>query len=160
MKHFFGVIMISILSACTSVHQGAKSLNVDELHFKEVPLEVSVIPGEKIVGQAKCTYLFGYPIWAPAYEVYGAKLDTSKGNSAGDRCTRGAFYQAVVASNADVIISPQYRTTGSGILCIPGTGWCLYEDRSITVSGYKGTYQFVSRSPFQYDTTIYHNQMP
>lgn len=160
MKQFLWVIMIYILSACTAVHQGTKSLNIDELHFKERPLEVSVIPGEKIVGEAKCTYLFGYPIWAPAYGVYGARLDTSQGNFAGDRCTRGAFYQAIVSSNADVIISPQYRTVGNGILCIPGTGWCLFENRAITVSGYKGMYQFSNGNPVQYNSTvIYRNQM-
>ena len=160
MKQYLLIAIISILSACTAVHQGSKSLNVNELHFKERPLEVSVLPGEKITGRAECIYLFGYPIYAPAYGVYGARLDTSEGNFAGDRCTRGAFYQAVVSSNADVIISPQYRTVGNGILCVPGTGWCLFENRTITVSGYKGTYQFSRSTPVHYNTIVYRNQMP
>ena len=160
MKQFLWVIMISILSACTSVHQGTKSLNVNELYIKEKPLEVAVIPGEKISGSAECTYILGFPFFAPAHEAYGAHLDTSKGNFAGDRCTRGAFYQAIVSSNADVIISPQYRTSGSGFLCLPGVGWCLFENRSITVSGYKGTYQFSNGNPIQYNTIVYRNQMP
>ena len=154
------MIMMSCgLMACTSVHQGTKSLNVRELSIKERPLEVSVIPGPKISGKAECTYLFGIPIWAPAYGAYGANLDTPDGNFAGDRCTRGAFYKAITSSNADVIISPQYKTSGSGFLCIPGTGWCLYEDTTITVSGYKGTYQFDSNAPVYYNPVIYYNQM-
>ena len=163
MKKILGLMVMIALSACTATHQGTKSLNVRELHLRERPLNVSVVPGEKIYGTAQCTYLFGIPIWAPAHRAYGAKLDTSEGNFAGDSCTAGAFYQAIVSSDADVIISPQYRTSGTGFLCLPWIG-CLYRDTEITVSGYKGTYQFSSSAPGYVSapssTVIYHNQMP
>ena len=141
MKKVIYAIIGCCLAAWTTTHENTRSLNVNELHIREKPLQVQVIPGEKIYGTAECVYLFGIPIWAPSHRAYGAELDISSGNFAPDRCTKGAFYQAVVSSNADVIISPQYRTDGTGFLCLPWIG-CLYENTEVTVSGYKGTYQF------------------
>ncbi|MBR6327959.1 MAG: hypothetical protein IKR60_03675 [Alphaproteobacteria bacterium] len=134
------------LAACTTTHQGTKSLNVDDLTLKARPLQVSVVPGEKISGTVECTNFLGIPIRYPSKEAYGARLETSSGNFAGDNCTRGAIYNAIVNSNADVILAPQYMTSGKTFLCLPLIG-CLYNNRTITVTGYKGTYQDIREMP-------------
>ena len=146
MKKILISIAVVAIAACTSTHQGTKSLNVDGLSLNARPLQVSVTPGEKISGTVECKNILGIPFLAPAKEAYGARLETSAGNFAGDRCTRGAIYNAIVSSNADVILAPQYTTTSKRFLCIPFIG-CLYNHRIITVTGYKGTYQDIREMP-------------
>ena len=157
MKNFLWIITVLFLVACTTTHQGTKSVNIKELSLKERPLRVTVVPGEKISGTSRCTYILGIPFRAPAYGAYGAELDTSSGNFATDRCTHGAFYRAIVSSNADVIISPQYKTNGKSFLCLPWIG-CFYNDHTVTVSGYKGTYQFDNRDDSNYRSTLRNRQ--
>lgn len=144
-KLLIGAAVIAI-AACTSTHQGTKSLNVEGLSLNARPLQVSVEPGERISGTVECKNILGIPFLSPAKEAYGARLETSSGNFAGDKCTRGAIYNAIVSSNADVILAPQYTTTGKTFLCLPLIG-CLYNHRIITVTGYKGTYQNIREMP-------------
>ena len=133
------MLCLAFLSACSSTHQGTKSMNVEGLSLEARPLQTSVVAGEKISGTVECTNFLGIPFVSPAKEAYGARLETTDGNFAGDKCTRGAIYNAIVSSGADVIIAPQYMTEGKTFLCLPWIG-CLYNNRKITVIGYKGTY--------------------
>ena len=139
--------LVFSLWACSSTHQGTKSLNVDGLALQARPLQVSVVPGEKISGSVKCVNFLGIPFVSPSKEAYGARLETDDGNFSSDKCTRGAIYNAIVSSNADVILSPQYVTDGKHFLCIPFTNMCMYNNTTITVTGYKGTYQNIREMP-------------
>ena len=145
-KYLYLSSLIFLLSACSSTHQGTKSLNVDGLALNARPLQVSVVPGEKISGTVECTNFLGIPFVSPAKEAYGARLETTSGNFASDKCTRGAIYNAIVSSNADVILAPQYMTDGKSFLCLPLIG-CMYNHVEVTVTGYKGTYQNIREMP-------------
>ena len=143
MKKVINMLLCLGLAACTSTHKGTKSLNVTGFALHENPMEVTVVPGEKISGTAECKSILGITYSSPGKEAYGAKLDTTSGNHAVDKCTRGAIYEAIVSSNADIILSPQYRSTKHGFLCLPYIG-CFYSHDLVTVTGYKGTYKYTS----------------
>lgn len=146
MKKILATIICLGLAACHATHQSTNSINTGNVPVVTKPLNFSVIPGEKISGTVHCTSLFGIPLRMPSQAAYGARLDTNEGNFGGDRCTKGAIYNAVVSSDADVILSPQYLTQGKGFLCLPWIG-CVYNDRVVTVTGYKGTYQYSEEMP-------------
>ncbi|MBQ8481705.1 MAG: hypothetical protein IJ532_04160 [Alphaproteobacteria bacterium] len=153
MKKIFSVLACLCVAACTATHQGSQSLNVEGLSLRAKPLEVSIIPGGKIQGSARCKNFFGIPISTPSKQAFNVKLETDKGNFASDKCTRGAIYDAIVSSNADIILSPQYTTSGTGFLCMP---WgCLFSDITVTVTGYKGTYYYKNGSAPVYETPAY-----
>ncbi len=157
MKKIFSALACLCITACTATHQGSQSLNVEGLSLRAKPLEVSIIPGEKIQGSARCKNFFGIPISTPSKQAFNVKLETDKGNFASDECTRGAIYDAIVSSHADIILSPQYTTSGKGFLCFP---WgCLFSDLTVTVTGYKGTYDYKNGAPV-YDTMSYPVSMP
>lgn len=157
MKKLLNLVLCLGLAACTSTHQGTKSMNIGSLSINKKPLTVSVIPGEKIYGTAECASFLGITFRSSSSEAYGANLETESGNFAGDVCTRGAIYDAIVSSNADVIIAPQYATSGTGFLCIPFVG-CVYRDITVTVSGRKGTYQYSDEGGVYTDVPAYQNQ--
>lgn len=157
MKKICSILACLSLIACTSTHQGTKSLNVEGLSLRAKPLSVSIIPGEKISGSARCKSFLGIEFSSPSKEAFGARLETNQGNFAGDTCTRGAIYDAIVSSDADIILSPQYRATRDGFLCLPWIG-CLYSDTTITVTGHKGTYNYINETPV-YETTVYETPM-
>ncbi|MBR1601729.1 MAG: hypothetical protein IJ677_09180 [Alphaproteobacteria bacterium] len=146
MKKICSILACLCIMACTSTNKGTQSLNVEGLSLRARPLAVSIVPGEKIYGTAKCVNFLGIPLSSPSKQAYGAKLETQQGNFAGDNCTRGAIYDAIVSSNADLILSPQYVTTGTSFLCLPWIG-CMYNDRTITVTGRKGTYVYDNEVP-------------
>lgn len=146
MKKILSLLLCLGLVACAATHKSTKSMNSHDVQVNTKPLNFSVVPGGKISGSVHCTTFLGIPFRMPSQAAYGAKLDNSEGNFGGDRCTKGAIYNAVVSSDADVILSPQYRTSGKAFLCLPWIG-CLYNDRTVTVTGYKGTYQYSGEYP-------------
>lgn len=133
-------IITSTLTACSSHNRGINSVNASQTLLEIRPLEASINVGHKMKGRALCRSLFGFHFDKPEREAYGATLETTKGNEAPDQCTRGAIYNALSQTNADLIIAPQYETDSWKFLCIPFVDVCLYRSSFVEVTGYEGNY--------------------
>ena len=134
------------LCACSATtHQGIEGARFSDVVIESRPLQVSVVPGEKITGSARCRSILGITLNAPEKEAFGAHMQTTDGNFEGGACTRGAVYDAISKANADVLLAPQYTVSGKTFGCL--FGHCLYSDSSVDVVGYKGTFKNVKEMP-------------
>lgn len=133
-------IFAGVLTACSTHHRGVSSINTSQTLLEIRPIEASINIGNKMKGRALCRTLFGFYINKPDREAYGATLETTNGNDAPDRCTRGAIYNALSQTNADLIVAPQYETDTRKFLCIPFFDACLYRRSFVEVTGYEGSY--------------------
>ncbi len=133
-------IITSTLTACSTHNRGIDSINTSQTLLEIRPIEASIDVGHKMKGRALCRSLFGFDLNKPEKEAYGATLETTKGNDAPDQCTRGAIYNALSQTNADLIIAPQYETDTRKFLCIPFFDACLYRRSFVEVTGYEGSY--------------------
>ncbi len=134
------IFMLAFLAGCSPYHRGVGGVNLAYSDIQVRPMEARIQVGERIQGRAKCKSLFGIPLQSPAKEAYGAELQTTEGNIAPNECTRGAIYEAISRSHADIIVAPQYVVDGFNFLCLFGTSACLYKSSDIVVTGYKGVY--------------------
>ena len=73
-----------------------------------------------------------------------------------DACTRGAVYNALSRSDADIIVTPRYEAESFNFLCIPFTNLCVWNESTAWVTGYEGKYtNFREIDP----EIIYQNQL-
>lgn len=135
------LIGTSMLVGCTTHTRGINNAKISEQLVEVRPMEASISVGKKMRGKAQCKSLFGFSIESPAKEAYGAELQTEAGNFAPNECTRGAVYNALSKSNADLIIAPQYEVDAFKFLCIPFIDACVYRRAAIDVVGYEGFYK-------------------
>lgn len=133
------------LSGCSYQNRGINSLNATTPTVETRPLEASVQVGRKMTGRAQCSsYFWIFNSW-PDKQAYGATLQNSSGNTDGffGNCTRGAIYNALSQTNADLIVAPHYEVKDTRFLCIPIIPFqdaCLYSKRTVEVTGYEGHY--------------------
>jgi len=145
-KTLFVTATAMALCACSATtHQGIEGAKFSDVMIESRPMQVSVVPGEKIKGSARCRSLLFFTLNAPEKEAYGAHMQTSDGNFESGMCTRGAVYDAISKANADVLLAPQYTVSGKTFGCL--FGHCLYSDSSVEVTGYKGTFKDIKEMP-------------
>jgi hypothetical protein len=133
-------IITGALTACSSHNRGIDSINTSQTLLEIRPIEASIDIGHKMKGRAFCSSLFGFNIAKPEREAYGATLETTSGNDAPNQCTRGAIYNALSQTNADLIIAPQYEVDSYKFLCLPFLDICVYNSSLVEVTGYEGNY--------------------
>ncbi|MBR5609027.1 MAG: hypothetical protein IKW63_02020 [Elusimicrobiaceae bacterium] len=134
------VLAAVCLVGCSSVgyHNAKSSMLLNDINKINTPsFKADVEVGEKISGVAECESWFGFTTKQPARQTYEAKLQSNSGNLAPSACTRGALYDAMSKSNADVIITPKYTSVNKDNWCV--FGYCIHKVRQIIVTGYKGT---------------------
>ena len=129
------------LSACafSGMHRGIEGMNIGYNNIEARPMEASVEVGKKITGKATCSnFLFFYS--TPDNEAFGATLQNTSGNTS-SLCTRGAVYNALKGSDADLLIAPKYEQQRSKSLCLPFIDACVYRSTTINVTGFEGRYK-------------------
>jgi len=128
---FISKIVISLTLALMCFSCSNKSLVQSGLgasvnvFVADVNLDADVIVGEEITGYAKESYLFGF------FKTSSSGPSLVGAGVGGGSVCRGAAYDAVSKSNADVIVNPQYALSTESTL-FTSTEEC-------TVTGYKGT---------------------
>ena len=144
MKKLLLVVAVLGLVACSSseLRTGRNSMNLANIAVEPEPMAASVKVGQKITGTATCETWFGITTKSPEKLTYGADLQVEDGNFTPNKCTRGAVYDALTKSKADVIIAPQYTATEEGSICIFSA--CMHRVNKITVTGYKGTIERIT----------------
>ena len=144
MKKLLLVVAVLGLVGCSSseLRTGRNSMNLANIAVEPDPMSASIEVGQKITGTAECETWFGIQTKAPKKFTYGAALQVEDGNFTPNKCTRGAVYDALTKSKADVIIAPQYTANQEGSLCVFGA--CIHKVNKITVTGYKGTIKKIS----------------
>ena len=145
-KLLFVTAAAMALSACSATtHQGIEGSKFSDVMVETRPMQVSVVPGEKIKGSARCRSILFFTLNAPEKEAYGAEMQTTDGNFESGLCTRGAVYDATSKAGADVLLAPQYTVSGKTFGCL--MGHCLYSDSTVEVTGYKGTFKNIKEMP-------------
>ena len=135
-----------MLTACSATtHKGIEGAKFSDDMIESRPMQVSVVPGEKIQGSARCRSFLFFTLNAPEREAYGAQIQTNDGNFEAGNCTRGAVYDAISKGKADVLLAPQYTASGKTFGCL--FGHCLYSDSTVEVVGYKGTFKDIKEMP-------------
>ena len=130
--------------ASTAYHNAKSGILMDDVNSINMPsLKADVEVGEKISGVAECESWFGIITKSPNRQTYGVELQKETGNMTPADCTRGALYEAMSKSNADVIISPKYTSVKKDNWCI--FGYCIHKVRQIIVTGYKGNIKNISQ---------------
>ena len=149
MKKLLLVSFVALsLGACSQVRNtGVNSTRIMLPTIETKPMEASLKVGEKVVGSATCKSLFGFAYEGPEKEAYGASLQVSDGNVAPSKCTRGAIYNAMSKSKADVLVAPRYEVQSVNRFCIPLIDACAYRESVINVVGYKGTIKNITEMP-------------
>ncbi len=139
MKKLLLVVAVLGLVGCSSVeqHNGRNSMLIQNVLIEPTPMQADIEVGQKISGTAVCEKWFGFTTSQPNKLTYGANLQVPAGNLASSKCTRGAVYDALNRSKADIIIAPQYTTIQEAHVCIFGA--CVHRADRVTVTGYKGT---------------------
>jgi hypothetical protein len=137
-----------VLSGCSSqLHTNTKSSNVLMTDVETIPMEVGVTVGEKISGVCEYSKFLFFTTKAPTRFAYGVDFEQASADFGGP-CTNAAVYEAITASNADIIVAPRYFTEGKTFGCIPLIDMCISRDVKVTVKGLKGTYEdFTKVSP-------------
>lgn len=130
--------LLILLIACSSVeqHNGRQSVLMNTVAIEPRPLQADIQVGKAISGVAECETWFGFITKQPQKQTYGVDMQEPQGNYAPNACTRGAVYDALSKSNADVIVAPRYTSIKKKNWCI--LGLCLHSVDQIIVSGYKG----------------------
>jgi len=144
MKKLLLVVAVLGFVGCSfaEMHNGKNSINLANIAVEPEPMSAQIKVGQKITGTAVCETWFGITTKSPSKLTYGADLQVGDGNIAPSKCTRGAVYEAITKSKADVIIAPHYTTNQEGTLCIFGA--CVHRVSKITVTGYKGTIEKIA----------------
>ena len=146
MKKIYAIIVLLALCACSvTTHQGVEGSKFSDVIVEARPLQVSVVPGERISGAARCRNFLFFTLNSPEKEAYGATMQTDEGNFEAGICTRGAIYNAISKANADVILAPQYTTSGKTFGCL--FGHCIYSDSTVKVTGFKGSFKDIKDMP-------------
>lgn len=146
MKKYLLLAGVIALSACSvTTHKGVENGLFTDVVVESRPLQVSVVPGVKVRGSARCTSFLGFTINSPEREAYGATMQTSEGNFEGGKCTRGAVYDAISKSNSELLLAPQYTVSGKTFGCLFGA--CLYSDSRVDVVGYGATFSYIREMP-------------
>lgn len=140
-KLFVACLMVPLLVGCSTYNRGTESMNIKHDAIQVRPMEARVAVGGKIQGSASTKTLFGIPLVSPNREAYGVDMQMPQGLSAAhDESVRGAVYNAVNRSGADMIVAPQYAVDSFRFLCLLDKWLCVYRSSDVTVSGFKGTY--------------------
>ena len=146
MRKLFTIFALISLSACSSVHRGEANIAFKSPAVIASPMEVDIVPGEKISATEECnSYFFGLFGSLPNERMYGPELMENAGNFAPNVCTKGALYKAVRKSGADVVLMPRYSTKGTRFLCFPFTDLCLIKKQAVTVNGIAGKYAAIKK---------------
>ena len=135
---------VCLVGCSTAAYRNARgSMVLDEINTINTPaFKADVVVGEKISGVAECESWFGITTKSPARQTHDVKLQSNAGNLASSACTRGALYDAMSKSNADVIITPRYTSVNKNNWCI--LGYCIHKVSQIIVTGYKGSVKNIS----------------
>lgn len=135
---------VCLVGCSSAAYRNARgSMVLDDMNKINTPaFKADVEVGEKISGVAECESWFGITTKQPARQTHDAKLQSNAGNLAPSACTRGALYEAMSKSNADVIITPRYTSVSKDNWCI--LGYCIHKVRQIIVTGYKGSVKNIS----------------
>ena len=152
-KMLLSLAATCLLSACSSgMHRGIEGMNVGYNNIETRPMEASVEVGKKVTGKATCSnFLFFYS--KPDNEAFGATLQNSSGNES-SFCTRGAVYDALKRSDADLLIAPKYEQEKSSFLCLPFIDACMYRKATINVTGFEGRYKNIKEMDAETIKTI------
>lgn len=140
-KLFLSLAAASLLSACSSsgAHRGIDGMNIGYNNIEARPMEASIEVGKKVTGTASCSnFLFFHS--TPDNEAFGATLQNDSGNES-SLCTRGAVYDALKGSDADLLIAPKYDQENVKTLCLPFIDACVYRKTTINVTGFEGRYK-------------------
>ena len=140
MKKVVIAVLVSLgVVGCSSMehHNGRNSVLVQNAVIEPNPLQADIKVGAQISGTASCESWFGFLTKKPQRQTYGAVLQVADGNVAPSACARGAIYDALNKSGADMILVPQYTSVRKSEGCI--FGWCIHHEDKIIVTGYKGT---------------------
>ena len=144
-KYFLLAGMIALTACSTTTHRGINGGDFANAVVETRPMQISVVPGAKVKGSARCTSFLGFTINAPEKEAYGATMQTTDGNFEAGRCTRGAVYDAVSKANSEMLLAPQYIVSGKTFGCF--LGHCLYSDSRVDVIGYAANYAYLREMP-------------
>lgn len=140
-KLFIACLMVHLLAGCSQYHRGAESMNITHDAIRVRPMEARVAVGGRIQGSASTKTLFGIPLVSPDRESFGVNMQVPEGiSTAHDESVRGAVYNAMNRSGADIIVAPQYAVDSFHFLCLLDKWLCVYRSSDVTVSGYKGNY--------------------
>jgi len=101
-------LMILLISGCSTVVNSAIGVHIDV--DAEANLDVDVLVGEKIIGEARGTFLFD-SYWSPkGYICIQCPQEFTANVLRGPyyQLKSAAIYEAMEGTGADLIINPQY----------------------------------------------------
>lgn len=141
MKHSLLLIAISLfyLWGCSTLTVSQPSSRL--VSQVEAPLKSDVKVGEKISGTAQATQLFGLFEFGPNKTAKGINYRSGGLPSLFDSFSAiqaAAAYQAVISTNADIIVAPRYT--------IETKNYLIFKVTTATVTGYKGVLNKVKKT--------------
>ena len=143
MRKIFLVLFALYLTGCSTVSLHDNSAALVPKVFSNLEADITVDISQKIEGEGKVTYLFGFiPLTTKTYSTTGIVYSGSGGHKnplnlllsmlpSTDLAKGQAAYNAVKNSNVDVIVDPVFEMTTTNFL--------LFKTQEARVVGYKGT---------------------
>tara|TARA_B110000116_G_C16453918_1_gene410623 strand:- start:81 stop:542 length:462 start_codon:yes stop_codon:yes gene_type:complete len=143
MKKICLVFFALFLSGCSTVSLHDNSATLVPNVYSNLEADITVDISEKIEGEGKVTYLFGFiPLTTKTYSTTGIVYSGSGGSvnplnlllsmlPDTDLAKGEAAYNAVKNSNVDLIVDPVFEMTTTNFL--------IFKTQTAKVTGYKGT---------------------